>query len=212
MAETAVANAVLAERFFEDGFLTGLNVLSAEEAAGQAAALARAEARWGGSLHYVLKPHLLYPEAAAMVRHPKLLDAALNNRRAAAEMIASWGHGGPAHIGGNPAHGISAVLTAVKLIERTPPAVLHADLAACDAYQGALEAAAKVACPTQFILGRLDKMTPAKAAQPLVDAIAGAHATTLPASGHMMMAEAPNETREALMHLVRRLGAGERAA
>lgn len=150
--------------------------------------------------------------AAKMPVHPKLLDAALNNRRAAAEMIASWGHGGPAHIGGNPAHGISAVLTAVKLIERTPAQVLHADLAACDAYQGALEAAAKVACPTQFILGRLDKMTPAKAAQPLVDAIAGAQATTLPASGHMMMAEAPNETREALMHLVRRLGAGERAA
>lgn len=75
MAAVAIADAALKDRFFADGFLTDLDVLSAEEAAGQTAALERAEARWGGSLHYVLKPHLLYPEAAAMVRHPALLDA-----------------------------------------------------------------------------------------------------------------------------------------
>ncbi|MEQ8603801.1 MAG: phytanoyl-CoA dioxygenase family protein [Marivibrio sp.] len=70
-----MADATLKDRFFKDGFATDLDILSAEEVATQTAALDRAEARWGGSLHYVLKPHLLYPEAAAMVRHPKLLDA-----------------------------------------------------------------------------------------------------------------------------------------
>jgi len=70
-----MAGSALKDRFFEDGFLTGLDILSAEEVAVQTGALERAEARWGGSLHYVLKPHLLYPEAAAILRHPKLLDA-----------------------------------------------------------------------------------------------------------------------------------------
>jgi pimeloyl-ACP methyl ester carboxylesterase len=150
--------------------------------------------------------------AAKMPVHPKLLQAAMENPGDAARMIASWGHGGPAHIGGNPAHGISAVLTAIRLIERTKPDVLHADLAACDAYRGALDAAGKVACPTALILGRQDKMTPVKAAQPLIDALVNAEATILPASGHMMMAEAPNEVREALVALLKRLGAGRRAA
>lgn len=150
--------------------------------------------------------------AAEMPVHPALLNAAQEDPASAARMIASWGHGGPAHIGGNPAHGISAVLTAIRLIERTPGDVLHADLKACADYSGALGAAAKVTCPTAMILGRQDKMTPVKAARPLVDAIAGAEATVLAESGHMMMAETPHRVREALVGLLARFGAGARAA
>jgi len=173
-----------------------------------ALAALEAAARLGDRLHGLA----LCGVAGAMPVHPMLLEAAAENPAKAARMMASWGHGGAAHIGGNPAHGISAVLTAIRLTERTKPEVLHADLAACDAYKGALEAAEKVACPTAFILGAQDKMTPPKKAQPLIDAIAGAEATVLAMSGHMMMAEAPHDVREALLHWLKRFGAGKRAA
>lgn len=146
--------------------------------------------------------------AEKMPVHPDLLQAAKSDTALAARLIASWGHGGRAQIGGNPAHGISAVTSAIRLIERTPPDVLYADLAACNAYRGAAEAAAGVACPTRFVLGRHDRMTPVKCARPLIDAIAGAETIVIETSGHMMMAEAPNETREALAGLVRRVAAG----
>ncbi len=45
-------------------------------------------------------------------------------------------------------------------------------------------------------------MTPAKAAKPLADAIADARVTTLPACGHMMMAEQPDEVLDALISIL----------
>lgn len=63
------------EKFRRDGFLFPVPVLTEAEAARQRAALEAAEGRWGGSMHYVLKPHLLFPEAAEMLRAPALLDA-----------------------------------------------------------------------------------------------------------------------------------------
>ncbi|MDW3206631.1 MAG: alpha/beta hydrolase [Alphaproteobacteria bacterium] len=143
--------------------------------------------------------------AAKMPVHPALLDAARNDKLTAAELIAGWGHGSRAHRGGNPSHGIWMLRQAVILIDRMAPGVLHADLAACNDYQGALEAAAKVSCPTQLLLGRGDKMTPVKVAQPLIDAIDGAEATILDAAGHMMTVEAPRESCMALMSLIRKV-------
>ena len=146
--------------------------------------------------------------AAKMPVHPDLLGAAERNELTAAEFIASWGHGTKAHRGGNPAHGIWMLRQAVVLIDRTPPGVLHKDLAACNAYQDAPAAAAKVACPTLFLLGRGDKMTPVRAAQGLIDAVADADVRILDSAGHMMMIESPHESREALMSLIKRVAAG----
>lgn len=146
--------------------------------------------------------------AAKMPVHPALLEAAERNEVTAAELIAGWGHGSRAHRGGNPAHGIWMLRQAVILIDRMAPGVLHKDLAACNAYTGATEAAAKVDCPTHFLLGRGDKMTPVKAAAPLIEAVADAAQTVLPNAGHMMMIEDPHASRDALMRLVRRVAAG----
>jgi len=41
-------------------------------------------------------------------------------------------------------------------------------------------------------------MTPPRAAQPLIEKIKGAKAVTLDASGHSLMAEAPDATLDAL--------------
>ncbi|MEC9265507.1 MAG: alpha/beta hydrolase [Pseudomonadota bacterium] len=143
--------------------------------------------------------------AAKMPVHPALLDAAKNDKVTAAELIAGWGHGSRAHRGGNPAHGIWMLRQAVILIDRMAPGVLHADLAACNAYGDALAAAARVTCPAHLLLGKGDKMTPVKVAQPLIEAIQGADVTVLESAGHMLTVEAPRESCMALMGLIRKV-------
>ena len=86
-------------------------------------------------------------------------------------------------------------------LERLAPGVLHNDLKACNDYAAGLESAAKVKCPALFILGRRDVMTPPRAAQALQEKIAGAKTVTLDASGHSLMAEAPDATLDALIGL-----------
>ena len=45
------------------------------------------------------------------------------------------------------------------------PGVIHADLAACNAYKDAPARAAEVKCPTVLVLGDGDLMTPARQGQ-----------------------------------------------
>src|SRR3546814_4471125 len=85
-----------------------------------------------------------------------------------------------------------------RLLERVRPGVLHADLAACCAYAQGLDSAATVTCPTAVIMGAEDRMTPARAGAKLTAAIPGAKAIVIPACGHMMLAEKPDETLDAL--------------
>ena len=131
--------------------------------------------------------------------HPDLLDAAAANDHKAIDIIADWGYGRRAHRGGNIAPGIWLINTGIRLLERARPGILSNDLAAADAYKRALDAAANVKCPTLCLLGTQDKMTPIKAALPLVEAISNVKKVVLPNTGHMMMAEAPGATLNALI-------------
>ena len=56
---------------------------------------------------------------------------------------------------------------------------------------------AQVRCPTLFVLGDADQMTPPKAAQSLVSRAAQARVVRLPA-GHSLMTEAPDGVLQAL--------------
>lgn len=141
--------------------------------------------------------------AGKMPVHPELLDAAKANDRKAFDLIADWGHGARAHRGGNIASGIWLIQTGTRLLESAPPGVLANDLAAADAYGRALEAAADIACPALCLLGGQDKMTPVKAAAPLVQALQNVQQVVLPDSGHMMMSEAPGATLDALAAFLR---------
>jgi pimeloyl-ACP methyl ester carboxylesterase len=76
---------------------------------------------------------------------------------------------------------------------------LAADLAACGAWTSGAESAAKIACPTVFVLGRHDVMTPARKGEELAKLVKGARSVTLPTAGHMMMQEAPDATLDALI-------------
>jgi pimeloyl-ACP methyl ester carboxylesterase len=75
--------------------------------------------------------------------------------------------------------------------------VLAADLAACNAHERAEDDAARVRCPTLFVLGIADKMTPLKGGLALAAKVAGARVARIDA-GHMMMIERPDATLDAL--------------
>ena len=77
--------------------------------------------------------------------------------------------------------------------------MLHADLAACNAYDGGPAAAAKVRCKALVLAGARDRMTPARQAARLAAAIKGAELVALPGCGHMRMVEQPDATLDALL-------------
>lgn len=140
--------------------------------------------------------------AAKMPVHPDLLAAAEANDPAAAEMVVAWGHGPRAQLGGNAAPGVWTTGSALRLLERARPGVLHTDLAACNAYARGGESAGEVRCPTLLLLAARDRMTPAKAGRKLASAIDDARVVELPDCGHMMMTEAPDATLDALAGFV----------
>jgi pimeloyl-ACP methyl ester carboxylesterase len=141
---------------------------------------------------------VLIGAAGKMPVHPDLLAAAAANARAAVDMVSLWSLGASATRGGNPAPGQWMLGGTQRLLEKSAPGVLHADLAACDAYSGAAEAAARVTCPTTLILGERDMMTPLKSGRALAAAIAEARTVVLPRAGHMPMFERPDAVLEAL--------------
>lgn len=136
--------------------------------------------------------------AGRMPVHPALMAAAAENPAKAAGMIADWGHGLRARKGGNAVPGLWLTGLARRLIERAAPGVLAADLAACHGYADAVPDAGRVHCPTMLLLGAQDRMTPPKAARPLLDVLGEARETLLPGIGHMVMVEAPEAVRMAL--------------
>ncbi|MEM9202045.1 MAG: alpha/beta hydrolase [Actinomycetota bacterium] len=142
---------------------------------------------------------VLVGTAAAMPVHPELLDAAANNVPHASNLMSSWSFGSPAHIGRHATPGMWNIGASRALLDTSRPDSLGVDMAACNAYSTSLDAAAMVTCPVSYILGALDKMTPVKKARDLIAATDGARVVTIPGAGHMMMSEAPNATREAMV-------------
>jgi pimeloyl-ACP methyl ester carboxylesterase len=136
--------------------------------------------------------------AAIMTVGPDLLKAAEANDHEAIDMVSIWGLGFDAEIGGSLAPGMWMHGGAQRVLQHCAPGVLYSDLSACNSYQDALAAAAKVTVPTTLILGEKDMMTPAKAGRALAAAIPHARAVVLKGAGHMMMSERPDELLAAL--------------
>ena len=145
----------------------------------------------------VEKVALLGP-AVPMEVSEALLDAAKANDHVAYELINGWSTSAGKQLGGNTVPGMWLLGSAIRLMERTAPGVLHADLVACNAWTGGLEAAAAVRCPSLVVIGARDLMAPPRAAKGLVEALAGVRVVTLPDTGHAMMAEQPDAVLEAL--------------
>ena len=126
------------------------------------------------------------------------LDAAKRNDVAAFDMETIWGHAAQVPFSANPNPGMWMYGDTLARLGRLAPGVLWNDLNACNTYAGGMDAAAKVKCPALFILGRRDVMTPPKAAADLAKAIPGSRTVQIGQSGHSLMAEAPDDTLDAL--------------
>jgi pimeloyl-ACP methyl ester carboxylesterase len=136
--------------------------------------------------------------AATMTVGPDLLKAAEANDRSAIDMVSIWGLGFQAELGGSLAPGLWMHSGAQRLLEKCRPGVLFNDLAACNAYQGALAAAAQINVPATLVLGERDLMTPARAGKTLAAVLPNSRTVVLRGAGHMMMAERPDELLAAL--------------
>lgn len=136
--------------------------------------------------------------AAPMRVADDLLNAAKANDHAAIDMIAIWGNGYRATLGGSAAPGLWMLGGAERLLERAGPGVLFRDLAACNDYRDALAAAAKVTVPCTVVLGGRDLMTPVKGGKTIADAMASSRVVVLAGAGHMLMSERPDEVLAAL--------------
>jgi len=131
-----------------------------------------------------------------------LLELAQADDPRAYDLMALWGHHMGAQIGGHPTPGLWLMGGSLRLLARGERGVLGIDLAACNAYSGGPDAAAKVRCPALLVIGERDIMTPPRAGRALAEAIAGAEVAMIPAGGHMMLVEQPDASLEALRSFV----------
>jgi len=136
--------------------------------------------------------------ASPMKVSAEFLDAAKRDDHAAFDMHTIWGHAPRVPLGGDPNPGMWMFGDTQARLERLGPGVLYADLKACNDY----EFAGGVQCPTLFVLGRRDMMTPPRAASGLQERIPGARTVLIEASGHSLMVEAPDATLDALIEFL----------
>ena len=145
---------------------------------------------------------LLFGSGYPMPVAQPLLEAAAANEQTAVDMIAIYSHCLKSQLGHNAVAGISVQNSAMALLERCAPGVLHADLAACNAYAG-LDAAAKAfgEGKATLIVGAEDRMTPLKMSRNLAGQL-GAELVVLKDCGHMVMSEQPEDTLQAVRRVL----------
>lgn len=143
--------------------------------------------------------------AGGMPVHPTLLDAAEANDPLAAKLMSGWAFAHGTRTAPHPSPGSSMTGATQAMIAQANPGVLAHDLAMCAAYEAALASAAQVTAPTTLLLGSEDRMTPVRAAKPLIEAFADPTVEVVPGVGHMVMIEAPEATREAIRSAVARV-------
>ncbi|WP_205626616.1 alpha/beta fold hydrolase [Thauera humireducens] len=131
---------------------------------------------------------------------PFLLDAAQNEPERAFALINKFSFA-PADVLGAERRA-AFELANLQRMQQQGARALASDLAACNAWQDGLAAAARVRCPTLLISGELDRMTPADAVKPLSDSLekagCSARIIVLAGAGHAMMQEAPHALVDAL--------------
>ena len=136
-----------------------------------------------------------------------LLATALTEPLRAIDSVNAWSHSTHAAKPSFPGPGTSLHGSNRALMRRMQAGVLTADVnsnvnlfhhefSACNAYAGGEAAAMKVCCPVTFVLGSSDQMTPPKASRDLGVALKAKVVTI--ASGHNLMAEAPDAVLAAL--------------
>ena len=137
---------------------------------------------------------------------PALIDASLHEPMKALQMVNVFSRATlaapPSALGpGTWVYGASMALGKRVLASNTQVNIFHRGFVACDSYNRGLEAMAELTCPVLFVLGALDQMTPARAAQSLIEQARTSGKTFEVVSvpmGHHQMSESPEETLNAL--------------
>lgn len=145
---------------------------------------------------------LLLGSVAPMPVAAPLLDAAARERDAAHAMINQWSYTPASQLGASATPGVSLTGLNLRLMERQHEGILANDLAACNAYQGGLDAASRLRIPCAMLCGERDQMTPRRAVKPLHDALLKATGCAsmiiIHGAGHAMLAEAPDAVSDAM--------------
>ncbi|MBL8324017.1 MAG: alpha/beta hydrolase [Rubrivivax sp.] len=130
-----------------------------------------------------------------------LLATALADPLRAIDMVNAWSHASHAAKPSYPGPGMSLHGSNRALMRRMQAGcaetnLFHHEFSICNRYRGGEAAAARVACPVHFVLGRADQMTLPKAARELAATLkARVHVVE---AGHNLMTEAPDATLAAL--------------
>ncbi|WP_317205504.1 alpha/beta hydrolase [Janthinobacterium sp.] len=130
-----------------------------------------------------------------------LLETARSDEASAIDMVNIWSHSSIAQKPSFPGPGFYAMGGARRLKQRisqiNPGQVFYTDFSACNDYANGAAAAQSVRCPTLFIFGLRDMMTPAKSTKLLTSTIAHGSVVQVD-SGHELMAEQPDAVLDAL--------------
>jgi pimeloyl-ACP methyl ester carboxylesterase len=94
-------------------------------------------------------------------------------------------------------HGTNKALMHRVLGSNRQANVFYRSFKACDSYARGDEAMAQVQCPTLFLLGASDQMTPPQGAKSLIAQARHGKVVTLKA-GHSLLQEAPDQALDAL--------------
>ena len=137
--------------------------------------------------------------AAAIPVNAQLLDMAQNKPSSAVDAMLAWGFGSRYRFGVSDVPGQAPMAIGSRIMNANPLAV---DLAACQAYEGGADAAAKIQMPAQMLLAKHDKMTPLKAGMALADTLCNVQQTDIIDAGHMLPIEAPRATLQSLKSFI----------
>jgi len=137
-----------------------------------------------------------------------LLETARTDEPAAIDMVNLWSHAGIAPAAPGSPQGVWVPGASRRLMQRlsqlNPAQLFHTDFVACNTYANGGTAASAVTCPTLFVQGRHDVMTPPRTARALVAAIPHAQVAAIDC-GHALMTEQPDAVTAALSDFVRGL-------
>jgi pimeloyl-ACP methyl ester carboxylesterase len=136
--------------------------------------------------------------AMAIPVNDMLVEMAKSKPEKAFAMMTSWGHGPAAHKFDNTQPGHAFLGYGRRVMAQNEDAALHADLVACNSYDGGPAAAAAVTQPSICLIAGRDRMTPAKVGHRMAASIPGARTQTFDRAGHFLPAEFPLEVNETL--------------
>lgn len=136
--------------------------------------------------------------AFPMAVNPELQALADSGAYTVVELMNDWMIAKKNQIGGNRVPGLHLLAESIRLVDQAPRECLALGFRLCNAYQNGKAAVAAVGCPVQILAGERDIMTPLRAARGWAKEFKNGRIDVLPACGHMMMGERPDETLDAL--------------